>query len=68
LAEADRLIEFGIIAVIAYIISAGSRDSLLLAGFPIQQGVVGQWVAFFLVLLIYYGLVKVILRINWGRH
>jgi hypothetical protein len=67
LAEIDRLIEFGVIVVIAYIVSTGLRDSLLLAGVPIQQGVMGQWVAFFLVLLIYYGLVKVVLKINWSH-
>jgi len=64
LAEIERLLEFGIMALISYLIGSSVEKSLLASGYPVPEATLGLWIAFFLVLLIYYKAIKVILRIN----
>jgi len=64
LAELDRLIEFGIIAFIAYQIGQSFQNSLQASGFTVPQANLGLWGAFFVILLIYYKAIKVVLNIN----
>ena len=64
LGELERLIEFAIIAFIAWQIGISAQNSLLASGFRVPEATLGLWVAFFLVLLIYYKAIKVKLNIN----
>jgi len=64
LAEVERLLEFAIVAVIAYAISDSVRASLLTSGYSLPQVTPIQWLAFFVCLLIYYKLIKVKLTVN----
>ncbi len=63
-AELERIIEFGVIAYLSWLISESVLDSLLRAAFPLGEAVVAKWVAFFGSLLIYYGLIRVKLNIS----
>lgn len=62
--QINRLFEFIAILVVAYIVGSGIRDSLLLSGFPTSTAVPVQWLAFFALILIYYGLIRVRLNVN----
>jgi hypothetical protein len=64
LAELERLAEFAIIALVAYVIGTSPQSSLSNSGYPVPQATLGLWGAFFLVLLIYYKAIKVRLNIN----
>ena len=64
MAELERIVEFGIIGYLAWLISESVLDSLLKAGFPLGQGVLGKWESFFGSLLIYYRLIRVKLNIS----
>jgi hypothetical protein len=64
LAELERLAEFAIVALIAYAVGDSVQNSLVSSGFPLPQATLGLWVAFFLVLLIYYKAIRVVLNIN----
>jgi hypothetical protein len=58
LGELERILEFAIVAVIAWLISISVRDLLHLSDFPSQIAILGQWAAFFLILLAYYWYIK----------
>ncbi len=64
LTEVNRLAEFIAVLVLGYIVGSGIRDSLLLTGYPASTAVPVQWLAFFALILIYYGLIRVRLNIN----
>ena len=64
LAEVERLIEFAIVAFIAWQIGISVQNSLLASQFPLPQATIGMWLAFFAVLLIYYKAIRVVLNIS----
>jgi len=64
LAEIENILEFGIIAFLAWLISESVLDSLLKANFVLTVAVLGKWIAFFLTLLIYYKLIRVYVRVK----
>jgi len=64
LAELERILEFGIVAYLAWLISESTLDSLLRASFPLGQAVLAKWRSFFGSLLIYYRLIRVKLNID----
>jgi len=64
LAELERLAEFAFIALIAWGISSSLKDSLLASGYTLPMVAPWQWIAFFAILLIYYKLIKVVLKIS----
>jgi len=61
--KAMKLAEFAIIALIAWGISDSVKNSLLASGFSLPSATLAQWIAFFLILLIYYKLIKIKLKI-----
>ncbi len=64
LGELERLGEFAIMALIAWAIGNSLQNSLIASGYAIPMATFGLWIAFFLVLLIYYKAIKVGLNIN----
>jgi len=64
LAKASDLVEFVAVIVVAYIVANAIRDSLTVIGLPIAQIVGIEWLAFFVLILIYYGLIRGRLNIN----
>jgi hypothetical protein len=64
LGEIERLGEFAIIALLAYAIGNSFSNSLIASGYGVPEATVALWIAFFLVLLIYYKAIKIHLNIN----
>ncbi len=60
----DFVIEFGIVAFIAYLISFAIYNSVTSVNIPPQQAVGWQWLSFFAILLIYYRLIRVQVNIR----
>lgn len=58
MAELERVIEFGIIALIANALGDSAYNNLLVA-YPVPQATLAKWVVFGFVLLVYYKLIKV---------
>jgi len=64
LAELADVLEFGIVIYVAWLISESVLDSLLRVNIPSSQSVLGKWIAFFLMLLIYYKLIRIHIRVK----
>jgi uncharacterized membrane protein YhdT len=64
-AEVPDLVAFGVVVIIAWLVTDYMEKELQGVGFIPQQATIARWVGFFVILLVYYGLIRVHVRVKY---
>jgi hypothetical protein len=63
-AEVPDLVAFGVVVIIAWLVTDYMEKELLSVSFLPQQAVIARWLGFFVILLVYYGLIRIHVRVK----
>jgi hypothetical protein len=63
-AEVPDLVAFGVVVIIAWLVTDYMEKELLAVSIIPQQAVIARWLGFFVILLVYYGLIRIHVRVR----